>query len=297
MSRKFIKSILMFNRQIFDTVTSLAAIFYLSRPVRLFSKQASVSYSAHKAANCLVLGNGPSVNLIKEEISYVKKHYDVLAMNYFALTPLFDKLCPRFYVLQDTGIFYGNKIDDYYQNKNDELIRKFESLDFQINIFIPVSARKSNFVKKLKLTKANICFFNPTSVTGFAWFRSQCFNLRLGMPRPETVAHSSIFIAMGIGYSHLHLLGCEQSWLKDLAIDDDNVVHVHLNHFYKGKSAIARGSSLDTLATFLESQAKCFRSHEMLALYAKEINCEIINFTPKSYIDAYPKKDFWSHFK
>lgn len=291
MIKKILKHTFKFVLNILNTALSALLILYLSRPLRRLAEQVAVTTPIQNKKSCLVLGNGPSADLVGSKISDVKARYDVLAMNFFALSPLFDVIRPRYYILQDSNIFNGNKIK-FFQDKNDALLNKLEAIEYELTLFVPVLNKHSKFVKKLRSSSIRVCFYNPTPVDGFSWFRSMCFKLQLGMPRPETVANAAIFIAISLGYKSVHLLGCEQSWLKNLFVDEDNMVHVSLQHFYGGNSSLGRHSSLTTLATFLESQAKCFRSHEKLADYAVQQNCDILNCTPGSYIDAYSKSSF-----
>lgn len=239
---------------------------------------------------CIILGNGPSINdLFENQYNYLNNK-DVFAVNYFCLTDYFIKIKPRFYVLLDADVF-EMKFYKEYGDLPAKLLHKLNKIDWDMIVFIPSHFSKSKLIRSLINKKIKVVEINATPIPPtFEFIENSLFKLNLGMPSPQTVINAVIFIAINMKYNSINLFGVEQSWLKDLYVNENNEVNVGLPHFYGGPKKLLRHSSLINLSTFLRTQALCFDSHLRLEKYSKYLELNIINHTPNSYIDAYERK-------
>ena len=210
---------------------------------------------------CVILGNGPSINELFESQYDLLFDKDVFVVNYFCLTDYFENIKPKFYTLMDPGVFEMN-FSEEYGDLPSKLLKCLNKIDWDMVLFIPSQFSKSKLVKLLTNKKIKIVKINSTPILpSFDVVDHALFNLNLGMPTSETVINAVIFIAINMQYDCIHLHGVEQSWLKDLSVNEKNEVNVGLPHFYKGPKKLLRHPSLKNLSTFLRSQATCFESH------------------------------------
>ncbi|MCL1095727.1 hypothetical protein [Shewanella kaireitica] len=242
-----------------------------------------------KSDECVVLGNGPSINSAFEENISFFNDKDIYVVNYFALTKYFDYLKPSCYVLLDPLLFPNSSSDLESNNKLNDLINALNDVSWDLTIYVPYKFKGSIIFSKFDNRNLEFTFFNSTPIDTGTRLNYLFYSLSLGMPTPQTVINAAIFIAVNNEYSKIHLFGVEQSWIKDLSVSDNNEISVSLDHFYAGQSSLGRHSSLNTLSAFLHTQFLCFKSHEILNQYAIHRNVMIFNRTPNSYIDAYRK--------
>ena len=244
-----------------------------------------------KNTECIIIGNGPSINNYLENSIDDISNKDTFVVNYFALTDFFKLVKPNFYLMMDKDIYTLNPTPFNNENKNNlELISILNKISWNMTIFAPNKFKNTPLIKAIFNKNVKIVYFNSTPINGIKFIENFFFKKNLGMPKPETVIIPAIFLAINLKYSCINLFGAEASWLKYLHVTDNNEVIVRLKHFYKNDSDSIQGhSTLSTLSTFLITQAHCFSSHMRLQEYSKYRSSQILNYTPESYIDAYKK--------
>ena len=94
---------------------------------------------------------------------------------------------------------------------------------------------------------------------------------------------------MRCGFSTIYVTGADHSWLKELWVDDNNVVHTDSAHFYDKNGAVSTPTSCD-MYFWMNSFAIAFRSYKQVERYARKKGVDIYNVTPGSYIDAFRRK-------
>jgi len=235
---------------------------------------------------CIVMGNGPSLNPVLIYNLCTLKHRNIFAVNFFCNTEYFNRLKPSFYLLQDPLLF-ANNIEDLSENMN-LLVKNFNEISWPMVVLIPYGFDFKNSKLFKEIDNNNLLFFqfNVTPISGFKFAENWLFKHNLGMPASQTVINSAIFLAINLNYKIIHLYGVEQSWLKYLSVGNDNKISVGLSHFYSGSDKTGENR---TLSEFLLSQATVFKSHLRLDEYSKHLGSYILNHTPGSYIDAYDR--------
>ena len=250
-----------------------------------------VKHDKFSSRGLLIFGNGPSLGAQIDRFQMSMAGYDVLCVNYFGLTNYFNIVQPRYYMIADPYFFY----DGYDDEKRDKLLSKIICADWGLVLIVPYTFRRSQVVSRLKEAGFLVEFINTTPVDGSELVANALCRRELGMPFPQTVINAAIFAGLILPYKNIFVLGVEQSWLKDLIVNNDNTINVELKHFYQDdKNGLEGHATLATLSTFLFTQYRCFRSHERLAAYARRERKNVINLTPGSYIDAYPRADISS---
>ena len=235
----------------------------------------------------IIMGNGPSLRDAMEQDRDVLMAYPRLAINLSALTPDFRDLRPDYYILADIAFFLKEKT-----GKVPQLWEALRSVDWQMTLFLPATARKMPEVKSLP---ANITlkFYNLTPAEGFRCVMHPLYDSGLAMPRPRNVLIPSIISSMREGFRKIVLIGADHNWSKTLWVTERNRVVSVQPHFYKDDDAeLRRAEEIFKnvhIHDVYENYAIAFRSYFNVKAYADRRGVEILNATPGSFIDAFPR--------
>ena len=287
MIRNYLKDIYLFASLLLNTLVSVFIVLLLSS-FRINKEMSKCVKKYKKSSECVVLGNGPSIANLFEKKRNSMHGKDIFAVNYFCLTNYFDMVKPKFYVMLDPDLYKDDSLGSK-STRVEELIAKLNSITWEMVIFVPVKFKNRRLTESFTNNKLIVIPFNSSPIKGLEFIENLIFKINLGMPNPITVINAAIFLAVNLKYDIVNLYGVEQSWLKHLHVTNDNQVNVRLPHFYGGPDDIGRHSTLNTLSSFLYTQAICFESHMRIEKYSKYNDTCILNHTPGSYIDAYDR--------
>ncbi|MCM1377955.1 MAG: hypothetical protein NC186_05860 [Prevotella sp.] len=243
----------------------------------------------------VILGNGPSLrHTIDNDSEWLRLH-SLMAVNFAANTTDYFTLRPDFYILADPHFFVGYQRDDNVKKLWENLC----ATSWEMTLYIPVGQRCN--LKKLTETgaftlPANITVrrFNLTPADGSSGILHALFDRGLAMPRPRNVLIPAIMTAIRAGFKEIYLAGADHSWTKTLWVDEDNRVVSVQPHFYKDSDKELKRVRNDyeglRICDVLGSMTTAFRSYHDIRSYADKRNIKIINATPGSFIDAFPRK-------
>lgn len=246
-----------------------------------------------KKTPIIILGNGPS---LRSFLDFMREHPQLgeqnalMAVNFAAITPEFFQLRPNFYVLADPHFFNPESEDMKVRN----LWEAFGRCNWPMTLWLPLQHKKS-ILKAIATLPANITikWMNLTPIEGGGILADRLIHSGLGMPRPRNVLIPAIICAMREGYTDVFIVGADHSWSKTLWVNDDNRVVSVQPHFYKDnqkeKERVEAEYSGYHLHDILLSQAVAFRSYFAIKAYAKQHGHTILNATPGSFIDAFPR--------
>ena len=252
------------------------------------SRRPSPAVRREAGSAIVILGNGPSLAQTIARHSEWLASLPLLAVNFAANTEEWKRLRPEFYVLVDPHFFDGIRT-----NANVErLWRNLSEAAWDITLYVPVSrapeARRLTAGSRIRVKTLNL-----TPVEGAKLIAHAAFRLGLGMPRPRNVLIPSIMIAMREGFDTIYLAGADHSWTRTLSVDDHNRVCTVQPHFYKDNDSerqrVETTYSDIHLHQMLESLTIAFRSYFRIADYADSRGCRVVNITPGSFIDAFPR--------
>ncbi len=232
----------------------------------------------------IILANGPSLNqTIAESLPSLQAH-PTLAVNFAANAPEFRTLRPRYYVLIDPHFFSATD-DPNVTRLWDNLAR----VDWPMTLIVP--ARRRRLIPKS--VNIDTLTVNDIAVEGFLPLENAAFARGWGMPRPRNVLIPSIMAAIAMGFKEIYLTGADHSWMKTISVNDNNQVVSIQPHFYKDNDkelARVRTDYLHRpLHTILDSFRIAFASYHTIARFAATRGIRIVNSTPGSYIDAFPR--------
>lgn len=257
--------------------------------IALMSKGASVPPDQRKDGVLVILGNGPSLRETLDKDSDRLLAHDLMAVNFAALSPEFFRLRPKYYMLADGHFFNSFKSDPNVR----KLWENFGKVTWDMTLLLPVKFRHfaSPLLMHTKGLKTH--YFNLTPVEGFKWLSHFIFKTGLGMPRPRNVMIPAIMEGIRLGYKKIYLCGADHTWTKTLDVDNENFVVSVQPHFYEDNEEehkrVRETYKGLRLHDVLGSMTIAFKSYWEIAEYAGKKGVEIINATPGSMIDAFPR--------
>lgn len=280
----------MILEQIQKTLVNVASSLGSLVKVAVMSRRADPKSRRGEGRSLVVMGNGPSLReTIDNDGEWLCSH-DLMAVNFAANTPDFFSLRPLYYVMADGHFFSGLGSDPNLSRLWEALAR----VSWKMTLWVP--ARCRHLARPLVMHNGNITLksFNLTPVEGAGWLKRMLFDTGLGMPRPRNVMIPAIMSAIREGYRKIYLCGADHTWTRTLSVDDENFVVSVQPHFYKDNEEehkrVRTAYAGLRLHDVLGSMTVAFRSYWELAGYARSRGIEIVNATPGSMIDAFPRR-------
>ncbi len=233
----------------------------------------------------VVLGNGPSLAQTIADHGDRLKTMNCMAVNFFANSPQFQEIKPKFYILADPHFF--NRTEDVNVTR---LLENLNRVDWKMTLLVPF---KSGNLPLKSSENLEIVRYNCVGVEGWRWLTDRLYGSGRGMPRPRNVLIPAIMTSVVMGFNRIYIAGADHSWMRTISVDDDNCVVTAQPHFYKEDEkeiervrAEYRGRPLyDVIDAF----SIAFKAYWRIEDYASRHGVEIINVTPGSMIDAFSR--------
>lgn len=236
----------------------------------------------------VVMGNGPSLRTTLDSQFDNLMACHRMGVNFAANAPEFSRLRPQHYILADPHFFEGFGSDANVRR----LWHNLADVDWPMTLHIPASRR--SLPTGVSLPECvGICRYNLTPGEGWNLICWPLFRAGLAMPRPRNVMIPAIMESIRAGYTDIYLTGADHSWHQSLWVDDLNRVISVQPHFYNDhpeeQERVAKEYEGYHLHDILQSMTIAFRSYHQIAAYADSRGVRIINATPGSMIDAFPR--------
>ncbi len=271
------------------SISSIFRIALMSKPVKTFKNTEPVS------KDLIILGNGPGLKPFIEENRDNLSKYELLCVNHFSITDYYTELKPKYYVAIAFDLFLDDIMPHFVEASNKLFNAIADKTDWPLKFFITVEAKKHQRWQKILSRNKNveIIYINLTPIEGFQKFMYRNFDKAKGMPRPHNVMVPAIYTAIYLKAKKVFLAGADHSWLKELYVDENNQTLFFDKHFYDNEKQLKR-FNYDTenylkLHEIINSISCAFASYHILRGYAEYRNTEVLNATPKSFIDAFKR--------
>ncbi|MBO5444498.1 MAG: hypothetical protein J5995_04050 [Muribaculaceae bacterium] len=267
----------------FDTVASFGKVLLLSG--------APSPAAERKNSRLIVMGNGPSLRDTIREHGQLLADSDSLAVNFAANADEFGILKPNIYVLADPHFF---SVGEAGVSENPNVVSLWENLgkvDWNMVLYVPCRAKIPESIEKNSTIRLRR--YNLTPGEGLKGPIHWLYRRGLAVPRPRNVLIASLMVALREGYRNIAIVGADHTWSRDLWVDDRNRVISVQKHFYKDNDKeferVAKEYEGYHLHDILNSLTIAFRSYHQIAAYAATLGASIVNCTPGSFIDAFPR--------
>lgn len=248
-----------------------------------------------------ILGNGPSLKDSIARHEALLKKGPCMCVNFAPDTPEFYILRPKYHIAIDP-VFYKN-ICGCEGAENENVRRMYENIraswsstaglpGWELVTIVPASVR-AEVDKALGAPAGRVAGVKAIGMEGFGWLQRWIWDTQRGMPRPRNVLIAAIMVGVWMGYDEIILLGADHSWLADLAVTDQNKVVPNQSHYYQAteeeKVRVEKAYEGVRLHQVLESMAVAMRSYHLIRRWAGRRGVRILNATPGSMIDAFPR--------
>lgn len=242
-----------------------------------------------------VLANGPSLKEILPELQSDEfSDTDFIVMNFFGMEDVFARIKPKHYCLADPMFFHPNHQEKRVRSLFSVLNEK---VDWNLNLYMP--ATESGAFKAFSAftnKRIHIVPLNVIEYKGFECFRHAFYRHGLSMPVVNTVANMAVYIGINSGYSQIDLYGVDHTFFDSMCVNGNNQLCNRETHFYddgevKLKPILRNDNSqVWKISDYVTAIGQMFRSHDLLAVYARSENVRVVNCTECSLIDSYERK-------
>ena len=238
----------------------------------------------------IIMGNGPSLRSFIDAGPELREGYELMAVNFAANAPEFRELRPQMYILADPHFFNGRSTDSNVAR----LWETLSAVSWPMTLWLPLG-HKAMAWPMLGSLPDNVAvkWFNLTPLEGKGALVRLLMKTGFGMPRPRNVLIPAIMTSLHAGYREIYLVGADHTWSQSLWVDDKIRVVSVQPHFYKDNEKEADRVASEYagyhLHDILGSLTIAFRSYFDIADHASRIGARIINATPGSFIDAFPR--------
>lgn len=265
------------------SLKSIGKMIFLSHPASVKKVKAQGSIS--------ILANGPSLRQTLDNQLAQLKETNTMAVNFAANTPEFWELKPNYYIIVDPYFFV--KMD---QERVKKLWDNICDVKWPMSLIVPFDQAEyvEKYFKACEITNVTIRSINPVGVEGWHWLENLAYKRGWGMPRPRNVLIAAIMAAIQMGFEDIVLYGADHSWMQSIWVDDNNCVVTVQPHYYKedeeSQKQVNSEYSGIPLHEVVHSFYVAFQAYHRIARYARGHSVTIINATPGSFIDAFPRK-------
>lgn len=241
----------------------------------------------------VILANGPSLSGVLPKLNSNRfLNVDFSVLNFFAESKEFWEIKPKHYCFVDP-MFYGSSHREQQVRNVFSLLQK---VDWTMNVYI-IARNKEKFLTFSNLTNPNlkIISVNAEYYRGFPQFEFYFYAKGLACPKLFTVANMAIFVGINSGYSMIDLYGVDHTFFDSLCVDENNHLCNRDKHFYDNEGTLLKpilrndNDQIWKISDYLFSIGQMFKTHDVLAEYAKYKKVNILNCTPGSMIDSYPR--------
>ncbi len=253
-----------------------------------------------KTDTLCIFGNGPSlVDSCKRYKKFIELN-DVMAVNEFCVSELYEKVRPTCYCFADQFFFISN------HENSDELVKFnrfidsfFKKSKWEMNVIIPDFGVKSDFYKKLRENSLfKVFVYNTNNFSSNKDNLFEQYNKNLLTPPNRNILNLALYLAIFLKYKEVYLFGAENSFLNDLHVDqENNKLYFLYKHVYdEGEKTYLYYDNnkpdlgIMKLYEFLSEHSKTMKLYWDLLEYSEYNNVKIYNASEYSLIDAFERK-------
>lgn len=253
----------------------------------------------HQSSRVIVIGNGPSLNSSIEKYKNEIAHSDIIVVNEFGATDLFEVFKPKLYVFADPAYF------TLPENMKDSIMSLFQTIvsktKWPMHIIIPYSYKDAHSLEIFRQNK-NItidCYYDGMQDVGKKT-KFEAWDENLIAPPAQTVLNVCIYLAIYWNYKEIYLIGADTSFLESLRVDQKtNEIFIKSAHFYQDEEVYSnnyceasKGVKMEgwTLHDLIYAYGKMFELYAELKKYADYRCVKVYNASEYSWINVFERK-------
>lgn len=268
----------------------------------LFPKKEPPHHPLPKIEHCkqrmVVIGTGPSLNKTIELYEQQLHEADCMMVNFSAMTPLFERLRPAYYIMMDPGwIIKGRSDDESIRNCINAIVTKTK---WPMTIVLPSSFNDWWAVDEFRKNENITALFDGGSwrlLQGEALFKA--FDENRVCPPTYTVLTYGLYLSLYWNYEETYLVGADTSFLKDMYVgQNDNILYTIDSHYYENQDVCPEEIEPEkhghpfgrNMETELYELYMMFYEYRLMNKYAKWKGLKLYNASEFSMIDCLERK-------
>lgn len=265
----------------------------VSKTVNSLPKMENIS------SKMLIIGNGPTLNQSIEKYFDVIINMDKLMVNHSAVTALYEKIQPNYYLLVDPAW-----INPENSTHRDAIYKTIEAIrtktSWNMMLVMPQSAIGCYAVERFKGNpKIQLLFYEDGWTYHDRLSQLEAWDKNLIAPPTQTVLNSAVWLSIYWGYKETYLIGADTSFLADLKVDQQsNLLYTVDTHFYDNKEVYEKSYDSvhnrhfigTTLHEELFSIGTALKGYWDMREYADWKGVKVYNASEYSWIDAFERK-------
>ena len=286
---KFLKKFL--NKILFLTERFFFHIYNILKYKSLFIPKKNCASKRLLNKKVFVIGAGPSIKKDLNKIRSIGENDEIFVTNYFALTPLWNELKPRNYLLADPGLWNDQWENTHLEEKNIDLYKALNKVEWGINLYIP-----ENSLDYIKIKIKNKSFINiinfpiRSSYLSNINHRSNMISNYIVPPNICNGCLVAIWISIMSNAQSIYLYGLDSDGFKNLETDQEtNAVKSGSMHFYDKKYIPEKKKKTKFLYQRFKQIYVMFREFQVLSILGKKKDIKIKNLSSYSMIDSFER--------
>lgn len=216
----------------------------------------------HAGERCFILGTGPSLKLLTDQERESLRKETLFGVNSLYKSDIGRELLPKYYVLMD------NLYWEQWSSTFTEVSNQYKDCP---PVFI-TDLRAKHLVECLNIKNPAVYIYSKKYPVN-----RMSADIDGNIYAALNVISYSILSAIYMGFREIYLLGCDYSAFCTAG----------KGHCYDDKSEIAQSNY--NLAFYLRFYWITTEFHYLIAKLAKEKGVKVVNLSPNSLLDAYPR--------
>lgn len=250
------------DQTLFNAYNVLAdMLFTLDFSKKALLKKNLLYKDKHKGERCFILGTGPSLNLLTQTQIEALRSEVIFGANSLYKAESVSSIYPKYYALLD------NLYWEQWSHTFDDVVAKYKE---NPPVFI-TDYRAVDFADKANSAQHLYIYAKKYPV------KEMSDQLDTNIYGAMNVVSFSILAALYMGFSEICLLGC----------DYNAFCTAGKGHAYDDKSELKQVNY--NLAFYLKFYWITTEFHYLIAKLAKKRGVSVLNLTPGSLLDAYPR--------
>ena len=239
-------------------------------------------YKGKKRKVLHIIANGPSTQKSIYKVDEIGG--DVMMVNYASESPFFEKYKPKYLCLADPN-FFTKKVSVYNREYKKRLWNVLNEVNWKMNIIIPNYAEK---IQKINNRNIGILVCNVNNIEmEYCELKYKLYLKNKISPIFQNVAIEALYSALQLGYKEIYIHGLDFDMVRTIRVDENNVYTTATNHYYEKKETIVNEKNKVYLE--FENILISLKQFYDLRKYADRLNCNIVNMSQYSLIDAFDK--------
>ncbi|MDO9145883.1 MULTISPECIES: 6-hydroxymethylpterin diphosphokinase MptE-like protein [Comamonadaceae] len=239
-------------------------IYYLDFPAKKVLKKNIDFRNIHNGERCFILGTGPSLNDLKVDELDALRSEVIFGVNSLYKSEIVSGINPNYYALMD------NLYWEQWNHTFKEVVEKYKK---KPPIFV-TDIRAKKILDNLQINIPSIYIYSKKYPVS-----TMSEKIDENIYGAMNVISFSILTAIYMGFKEIYLLGCDYSAFCTAG----------KGHCYDDKSEVSQVNY--NLAFYLKFYWITTEFHYLVAKLAREKDVKVINLTPESLLDAYPRMD------